>query len=155
MSFTNKPIENVKKVFIEQYLELELEFKCYTLDRYFCDYYRRDISILEDKTIFIEEYSMTPNKWMTKLYQAFTKYSMTVYMFGDTNHCNPVEKLSKIHYDYFKSVTIKEMCPERIEMKYIDGIKSRYNEQTRDMLTEFPLYRNNQSLISAQKIELL
>ena len=127
----------MKKVFKEQYLGLELEFKCYTFDRYFCDYYRRDISSLEDKTIFIEEYSMSPNKWMTKLYQAFTKYNLTVYMFGDTDQCNPVEKPSKTRYDYFKSVTIKEMGPQRIEMKYIGGIKSRYDEQTRDMLTQF------------------
>ena len=30
-------------------------------------------------------------------------------MFGYTNQCDPVEKPSKIYYDYFKSVTIKEM----------------------------------------------
>ena len=64
---------------------------------------------------------MTPNKWMRKIYQAFTKYKLSVYLFGYTNQCDPVEKPSKIHYDYFKSVTIKEMFPERIEMKYIAG----------------------------------
>lgn len=42
-------------------------------------------------------------------------------MFGDTSQCDPVEKPSKIHYDYFKLVTIREMCPERIEMEYIEG----------------------------------
>lgn len=58
-------------------------------------------------------------------------------MFGDTNQCNPVEKPSKIHYDYFKSVTIKQMYPKRIEMKYINGEKSRYDIPTKNMLTEF------------------
>lgn len=80
---------------------------------------------------------MTRNKWMTKIYLAFTKYKLSVYLFGYTNQCDPVEKPSKIHYDYFKSVTIKEMFPERIEMKYIEGIKSRYDTQTRDLLTKF------------------
>lgn len=120
LSFTNKAIENVKKVFKEHYKGMDLEFKCYTLDRYFCDYHGRDVTSLKDKTIFIEEYSMTPNKWMTKLYEAFTKFGSTIYMFGDTNQCDPVEKPSTIHYDYFKSVTIREMCPERIEMEYIE-----------------------------------
>ena len=35
---------------------------------------------------------MTPNKWMTKLYQAFTKYKLTIYMFGDTNQCDPCSR---------------------------------------------------------------
>ena len=46
---------------------------------------------------------MTPNKWMTKLYQAFTKYRLTIYMFGDTNQCDSVEP-SDMFYDYFESV---------------------------------------------------
>ena len=136
-SFTNKAIENVKNVFKDQYPESRLEFECYTFDRYFCDYYGRDITNLKDKTIFIEEYSLTPNKWMPKMYHAFTKFGSTIYMFGDTNQCDAVEKPSKIHYDYFKSASIKQMCPVRIEMKYIDGEKSRYDIPTKNMLTEF------------------
>ena len=71
---------------------------------------------------------------MTKLYQAFTKYHLTVYMFGDTNQCDPVERASRIHYDYFQSVPVSEMCPRRVEMKCIEG-QLRYDTQTRDMLT--------------------
>ena len=137
LSFTNKATENVKNVFKDQYPESRLEFECYTFDRYFCDCYGRDITNLKDKTIFIEEYSMTPNRWMTKMYHAFTKFGSTIYMFGDTNQCDPVEKPSKMHYDYFKSASIKQMCPGRIEMKYIDGEKSRYDIPTKNMLTEF------------------
>ena len=44
-----------------------------------------------------EEYSMTPNKWVSKIYQAFTKYHNTIFMFGDTNQCDPVEKVSQIY----------------------------------------------------------
>ena len=40
-------------------------------------------------------------------------------MLGDTNHCDPVEKGSHTHYDYFKSVAISEMCPRRVQMKYV------------------------------------
>ena len=123
----------MKNVFKGQYPESRLEFECYTFDRYFCDYYGRDITNLKDKTIFIEEYSMTPNRWMTKMYHAFTKFGSTIYMFGDTNQCDPVEKPSKIYY----TVSIKQMCPGRIEMKYIEGEKSRYDIPTKNMLTEF------------------
>ena len=85
LSFTNKAIENVKKVFKHHYKGVDLEFEWYTFDRYFCDYYGRDVTNLKDKTIFIEEYSMTPNKWMTKMYNAFTKFGSTIDMFGDAN----------------------------------------------------------------------
>ena len=39
---------------------------------------------------------MVPNKWMTKIY----KYPNTIYPFGDTNQCDPVEKSSQILYNY-------------------------------------------------------
>ena len=93
------------------------------------------MSSLQGKTIFVDEYSMTPNKWMTKLYEAFTKYKLTVYMFGDTNQCDPVEP-GGIFYDYFTSIPITEMCPRRVEMKYIEEY-ARYDPQTRSLLTEF------------------
>ena len=74
LSFTNKAIENVKSRIGDS-----LRYKCYTFDSYFNSYHNRDISHLADKTIFIEEYSMTPNKWMSKIYQAFTKYHNTLF----------------------------------------------------------------------------
>ena len=85
LSFTNKAIQNVKSVLCDVYNNYELAKKCYTFDLFFCDHHGRDITALEDKTIFVYEYSMTPNKWMTRLYQAFTKYRLSIYMFGDTN----------------------------------------------------------------------
>lgn len=39
-------------------------------------------------------------------------------MFGDTNQCEPVEDGSQVHYDYFRSRAISEMCPERVKILY-------------------------------------
>ena len=125
----------LKSVLCDVYNNYELAKKCYTFDLFFCDHHGRDITALEGKTIFVDEYSMTPNKWMTKLYHAFTKYKLTIYMFGDTNQCDPVEP-PDMFYDYFKSVPITEMCPQRVKMKYIED-NARYDPQTRDLLTEF------------------
>ena len=86
--------------------------------------------------MFIEKYTLTPNKWITKIYQAFTKYHNTTYMFGETNQCDPAEKGSQIYHDYFTSVPISEMCFRRVEMKYKEGCV-RYDEQARDVLTKF------------------
>ena len=135
LSFTNKAIQNVRSVLCDVYNNNELAKTCYTFDLFFCDHHGRDITALEGKTIFVDKYSMTPNKWMTKLYQAFTKYRLTIYMFGDTNQCDPVE-LSDMFYDYFKSVAVSEMCPRRVEMKYIEEY-ARYDPQTRNLLTKF------------------
>ena len=135
LSFTNNAIENVKSVLCDVYNNYELAKKCYTFYLFFCDHHGRDITALEGKTIFVDEYSMTPNKWMTKLYQAFTKYKLTIYLFGDTDQCDPVEPHG-MFYDYFKSVPITEMCPRRVKMKYIEKY-ARYDLQTRDLLNEF------------------
>ena len=72
---------------------------------------------------------------MTKLYQAFTKYKLTIYMFGDTNQCDPVEP-TDMFYDYFTSIPISEMYPRCVEMKYIEE-NARYDPQTRDLLPKF------------------
>ena len=77
---------------------------------------------------------MVSNKWMTKIYQAFSKYCNTVCLLGDINQCNIVDDHSQIYYNYFKSETITEMCPKRVKLEYIEGF-SRYNTKTRDMLT--------------------
>ena len=56
-------------------------------------------------------------------------------MFGDTNQCDPVEP-SDMFYYYFESVAVSEMCPRRVEMKYIEEY-AQYDPQTRDLLTKF------------------
>lgn len=38
---------------------------------------------------------MNPNKWMSKIYQAFAKYHNTVFMFGDTNQCDLLKRVAE------------------------------------------------------------
>ncbi len=104
LSYTNKAIENVKSRLIKNDFDINEANKiCHTFDSFFCEWKGRDMSSLEDKTLFIDEYSMIPNKWITMLYQAFLKHNIKVYMFGDSNQCSPVENGSRISYNYDKS----------------------------------------------------
>jgi superfamily I DNA and RNA helicase len=73
LSYTNKAIENIKKRLRKKGMDKqETNNICFTFDSYFCEWKGRNIDSLEDKTIFLEEYSMIPNKWITKIYEAFT-----------------------------------------------------------------------------------
>ena len=150
LSFTNKAVENVKeslKGICDKEGIGDLSDICHTFDSYFCDYHGRDIPDLDAKTILIVEYSMVLNKWMTKIYQAFSKYCNTIYMFGDVNQCDPVEGHSQVHYDYHTSKTIMEMCPNRVKLEYIEGC-SRYDRQTRDInqINQIPKQRKSTGL---------
>ena len=136
LSFTNKGIENVKSRLIDKEDKNKI---CFTFDSYFCEWYRRDVNSLKDKTIFIEEFSMVPNKWMRKIYEAFTLFNNKIYMFGDPNQCEPVESGSQIHYDYINSKTIREMCPRTKTLKYIEK-SCRYDKQTHEVLEKFLKY---------------
>lgn len=140
LSFTYKAVEKVKErlrdIYDKEDYDDDLSDEFYTFDSYFCGFHGRDIPDLEGKTIFIEEYSMVPNKWLIKIYQAFSKYSNTIYLFGDTNQCDPVEGNSQVHYNYFTLETMLEMCPKRVKLEYSEGC-SRYDTKTRDMLTKF------------------
>ena len=137
LAFTNKAIENVKSRLIQTGYEKEVaNGMCFTFDSYFCEWNGRNINSLKDKTIFIEEFSMVPNKWMTKIYQAYTLFNNTIYMFGDPNQCEPVETGSQIHYDYLGSKTVRDMCPRIETLQYIEK-SCRYDKQTHKMLDKF------------------
>ena len=141
-SFTNKAVENVKKRLVNMGYRNANKI-CYTFDSYFCALSGTsvDISIknIEDKTIFIEEFSMVANKWITLIYKIFTIHNNIIYMFGDPNQCEPVEAGSQIHYNYLESKTINEMCPERQTLEYIEK-SCRYGKQTHEMLKKLLKY---------------
>ena len=66
LSFTNKAVENVKSRLIQMGYDKEKANKiCNTFDFYFCEWQDRNIDSLKNKTVFIEEFSMIPNKWIT------------------------------------------------------------------------------------------
>ena len=109
LSFTNKAIENVKSKLVRMGMERRVANNvCSTFDSYFCEWKGRNVDSLENKTIFVEEFTMVPNKWMTLLYKAFTQFH-EVHMFGDPNQCKPVEPACQINYDYLESKTIKNV----------------------------------------------
>ena len=84
--------ENVKRRLIKLgYEKNEANTTCFTFYSYFCEWNGRNIDSLEDMTIFIEEFSMVPNKWMTIIYNVFTMFNNKIYLFGDPNQCSPVE----------------------------------------------------------------
>ena len=128
LSFTNKAIENVKERLGEDYKNV-----CHTFDSYFCEWREMYKDVLKEKTIFVEEFSMVPNKWMTKIYEIFTKYDNMIYMFGDPNQCEAVENGSQIRYDYQESESISQMCPNKITLPYIED-SCRYDKKTHNML---------------------
>ena len=130
LSFTNKAVENIKERLGEEY-----DDKCHTFDSYFCEWRETDNS-LKNKTIFVDEFSMVPNKWMTKIYEIFTDFNNTVFMFGDNNQCEAVENGSQIKYNYEDSPGVKQMCPNKSIMSYIED-SCRYDRQTHNMLSTF------------------
>lgn len=60
----------------------------------------KGVDDLRDKIVFVDEYSMTPNRYITLLYQAFTKHDITVLMSGDTNQCEPINTTKSIRHNY-------------------------------------------------------
>ena len=137
LSFTNKAIENVKqrlrKVKNNKHDPNKI---CYTFDSYFCEWNEDNFKELRKKTIFVEEYSMVPNKWMTMIYKAFVKYGIEVNLFGDPNQCEPVESESHLKYNYNDSESVKQMCPGRKTLPYIEA-SCRYDRETNKMLSTF------------------
>ena len=65
-------------MYVKSRIDERLREKGFTFDSYFNSYHNRDITHFKDKTIFIEEYRMTPNKWMSKIYRASLNMIITI-----------------------------------------------------------------------------
>ena len=105
----------------------------HTFDSYLCSFKKDQIGKLKNHTIFVDEYSMVPNKWMTTLYNAYVEHNVAVHMFGDSNQCAPVDDYG---YDYLKSPAILAMCPKIVELEYIEA-SARYDAKTHEILMAF------------------
>ena len=145
LSHTNKGVVNIKNSLISKFKMSSDDVNriCHTFESYFWDNIR-GIDNLKDKIVFVDEYTMTPNRYITLLYQAFTKFDITVIMSGDVNQCEPINNVKSRRHNYFTSKSVsEEMCPKHIEMEYIEG-SARYDQKTRCMLGNFLTYKNLQ-----------
>ena len=88
---------------------------------------------LKNHTVFVDEFSMVPNNWMTTLYNAHVEFGITVNLFGDCNQCAPVDDFG---YDYLKSPAILAMCPTIEKLEYIEK-SARYDKKTYETLSVF------------------
>lgn len=142
LSHTNKAVVNIKNMFIDKFnmSQEHVNKICHTFESYFYDNIR-GIDNLKDKMVFVDEYTMTPNCFITLLYHAYTKYDITIIMCGDVNQCEPINNVKSRRHNYFNSQSVYEMCPNRVEMKYIKGAV-RYDQQTRCMLGNFLTFKN-------------
>lgn len=77
-----------------------------TLDNYFFGIGNdRSMDSFDGKDIFIEEFSMLSNRWMTMIYKAFAKFNNKVYSFSDCSQCEPlaVKCIIIISYHHYQS----------------------------------------------------
>ena len=105
----------------------------HTFDSYLNSFKKDQICKLKNHTVFVDEYSMVPNNWMTALYNAFVDFGITVHLFGDCNQCAPVDDYG---YDYLKSPAILAMCPTIVKLEYIEK-SARYDKKTYETLSVF------------------
>ena len=131
-SHTNKAVVNIKN----RQKRMKNTFESFFYDNI------KGVDDLKDKIVFVDEYSMTPNRYITLLYQAFTKYDITIIMSGDTNQCEPINNTKSIRHNYFDdSISVSEMCPRRRKLEYIEE-SARYDNETRLVLERVLKYKN-------------
>jgi hypothetical protein len=128
LSFTNKSVKNIKntlkkvikrkKINISKQDRLKIQKKIRTFHKvyYMCQQSEKEMTkkLSHQNKIFVDEFVMTPNQFMTMLYQSESE----IHLFGDPNQLEPVDDYV---YDYSNSPAIKEMCPEIRVLKYIKG----------------------------------
>lgn len=134
LSFTNKAVQVLKDRF--KNAPLDLSDNTHTFDSYFFttdEDNKRGIEKLKNKTVFIDEFSMAPNRFITLIYHAFLTYGITVNMYGDSNQCPPVDEFK---YDYSKSCAVEQMCGNKVELQYIKEC-ARYDNKMYDILCGF------------------
>ena len=114
--FTNKAVDNIR-----HRLPDVLKGSIHTFDSFFNENMSNteNMKSIEGKDIFIDEFSMVPNRWITLVYHSFVNHNLKVNLYGDSNQCDPVEGNSHIVYDYMKSPAILDKCHQIVEKQYI------------------------------------
>ena len=132
-SFTNKAIDNIRSK-----VDDNLKNKVHTFDSYFNEFTSdaENLKLLANKDVFIDEFSMVPNKWMTLIYNSVVANRLKVNLCGDINQCDTVEGNSRLTYDYTKSPAILDMCSVSDSLKDIEKT-AKHDHKTHDMLSNF------------------
>lgn len=155
LSFTNKAVKRIRNC-MAKYIAKKgyntdmLEYMGPNL-KTFCKYHSsvdfldRKMSKLLGKCdyIFVDEFFMTPNRFVTILYNSKCP---NIRLYGDPNQLEPVEPF---YYDYVKSPAIMDMCPTFKTLPYIS--ESRFTKKLMDVCEYF---RQNHALPNNCKFSL-
>jgi hypothetical protein len=90
------------------------------------------------KHIFIDEFSMTPNRYFIYLNELKNKFpEIKFHIFGDPNQCNPIEGYGQKWYNYLNSPLIKNLVGNNIiKLKYKVAF-GRYDKTLYDVVKYF------------------
>lgn len=117
LSFTNRAVKQVKQTLKKLGATEKMISRVKTFDKLFnicgCSETQMIKILSKSKTVYVDEFSMVPNKYMTYLYHS----NACVKLFGDNNQLSSIED----EYDYTTSAGVKEMCPTRVELTYRAG----------------------------------
>jgi hypothetical protein len=125
-TFTNKASDVLKDRGVDN---------CHTFDSFFCDHqHERPLQKLASyEKIIVDEFSMVPSKWYTKLMQIKMMYpKMIIRLYGDCNQCKPIEDM---WYDYMTNPLIMYLVDynlRELEYKF-----TRYDKALYDILIYF------------------
>ena len=90
LSFTNKAVQNVREKIAEVaaregvLITHNLDIVCRTFDCFFYEKNVRRVELLRNKEVFVAEYSMVPNKWISLLYEAYEQYTANASRWWET-----------------------------------------------------------------------
>jgi hypothetical protein len=93
------------------------------------------INKLKNKIILIDEYSMTPNKWMSLIYSSFIKNNNQVFMYGNMDQLPEIADDNAKPINYLNSTAIRQMCPVLEELQWHEH--ARQDKKTFDILCNF------------------
>lgn len=127
LSFTNKVVIELKKKGAEV---------AYTLDKFFHKDNKRDLSKIH--VLVIDEFSMIPMQFLSKLIKIKKKYSHLEFMIlGDEKQLPPVITDGAKCYKYTNTFVMKYLCKFNYVQARYKPEYSRYDQTTYDILTEF------------------
>lgn len=127
-SFTNKAVKNIKDTankFIKSESTKNMIYKnTKTFNKQFKAFNDNETQMIKFlnslDVVFIDEFIMTPNKFMTMVYHS----KVLTHLYGDPNQLNAISE----YYDYIDSPSINELCPNNRTLNYIDGCQRFDNE---------------------------
>lgn len=127
-SYTNKAVSEINDRYNkgrDNYIPIARTFDSFLNEQ---NGEEKNIDLLKNRVIIVDEYTMAKNYFMSIIYQSFVKNMNKVYLFGNIDQLPEIGENGVLPVNYLESPAIRQMCPNLRVLEWHDKARQTNND---------------------------